>query len=63
MLKRSLQFCPDWNTKAAFNIIDSQRQGYVSHPQIYSFCNANGFDASDEELIAIIRRIDSSGNG
>ena len=25
MLKRSLQFCPDWNAKAAFNIIDSQR--------------------------------------
>jgi hypothetical protein len=23
MLKRSLQFCPDWSTKAAFNIIDS----------------------------------------
>lgn len=63
MLKRALGLCPDWNTKAAFNIIDSQRQGYVSHPQIYSFLNANGHDASDAELISIVRRIDGSGNG
>ena len=63
MLKRAVDMCPDWNTKAAFNLIDSQRQGYISHPQIYSFLNANGHDASDKELVAIVRRIDSSGNG
>jgi hypothetical protein len=63
LLKRALQACPDWNVKAAFNLIDSQRQGYISHPQIYAFLFSNGVDATDEELIAIIRRIDSSGNG
>lgn len=30
---------------------------------MYSFLNSNGHDASDEELVAIIRRIDGSGNG
>tara|TARA_B110000285_G_C15094162_1_gene600898 strand:+ start:303 stop:599 length:297 start_codon:yes stop_codon:yes gene_type:complete len=25
MLKRAVDMCPDWNTKAAFNLIDSQR--------------------------------------
>lgn len=63
MLKRTLQLQPDWNTKAAFNLIDSQRQGYISHPQIYAFLNFNGHDASNAELIAIVRRIDGSGNG
>jgi len=62
LIKRVLQECPDWNSKAAFNLIDSQRQGYISHPQIYAFLFSNGIDATDEELIAIIRRIDSSGN-
>jgi len=63
LLKRALQTSPDWNARAAFNLIDSQRQGYISHPQIYAFLFSNGVDATDEELIAIIRRIDSSGNG
>lgn len=63
MLKRVLINQPDWNTRAAFNVIDSQKQNYISHPQIYSFMNSLGNDATDEELIAIVRRIDSSGNG
>ena len=63
MLKRVLSHQPDWSTKAAFKIIDSQEQGYISHPQIYSFMNALGCDATDEELVAIVRRIDSSGDG
>lgn len=63
MLKYALQLCPDWNTKDAYRLIDSQNQGYISHPQIFAFLFANGHDASDRELIAIIRRIDGNGNG
>lgn len=63
MLKKVLHSQPDWNCRAAFNTIDSQRQEYISHPQIYSFMNSLGYEATDEELIAIVRRIDSSGNG
>ena len=56
--------CPDWNEKAAYNLLDSQRQGYISHPQLYAFMKTNcKYEATDEELIAIIRRIDGSGDG
>jgi PBP1b-binding outer membrane lipoprotein LpoB len=30
---------------------------------LYGFLNLHGFDATDEELIAIIRRIEGRGNG
>ena len=43
--------------------MDSQRQGSLSHFNIYGFCNQQGWDATDEELIAIIRRIEGQGNG
>eukprot|EP00356_Strombidium_inclinatum_P000317 CAMPEP_0170511514 /NCGR_PEP_ID=MMETSP0208-20121228/66348_1 /TAXON_ID=197538 /ORGANISM="Strombidium inclinatum, Strain S3" /LENGTH=55 /DNA_ID=CAMNT_0010795063 /DNA_START=305 /DNA_END=472 /DNA_ORIENTATION=- len=39
MLKQTLLKCPDWNYKAAFNLIDSQRQGEVSHFNLYGFLN------------------------
>lgn len=63
LLKKALLLCADWDVKAAFNLIDSQKQGYLSHPQIYSFCKNQGGDPTDAELIAIVRRIDSSGDG
>ena len=47
MLKKVLHSQPDWNCKAAFNTIDSQGQGYISHPQVYSFMNSLGCDATD----------------
>ena len=62
MLKNQLLRLPDWNSKAAFNLIDSQRQGYISHFNLYGFVNSHKFDASDEELIGIIRRIEGMGN-
>lgn len=43
--------------------MDSQRQGSITHFNLYGFLKQNGFDASDEELIAIIRRIEGQGNG
>jgi len=42
MLKQTLHRAHDWNTKAAFNLIDSQRQGAISHFNLYGFCNQNG---------------------
>lgn len=63
MLKSSLLKSPDWNMKAAFNLIDSQRQGEISHFNLYGFLNQHDYDPSDEELIAMVRRIEGSGNG
>ena len=58
MLKNHLHKCPDWNNRAAFNLLDSQLTGSISHFNLYGFLKLNGFDASDEELIAIMRRIE-----
>jgi len=63
MLKQSLHRCPGWNTQAAFAEVDSQNQGEISHFNLYGFVNLHGFDATDPELIAIIRRIEGRGNG
>lgn len=63
MLKNQLVRLPDWNVRAAFNLLDSQKQGFVSHFNLYGFLMQNKFDASDDELIAIIRRIEGAGDG
>lgn len=36
--------------------------GYICDLSLHSFLNSHGFDASKDELIGAIRRIDSSGN-
>jgi len=48
----------DWNFKAAFNILDYRRAGEVDHFDLREFLTKNGFDASDDELIAVMRRIE-----
>ena len=63
MLKQTLHRCPGWNTLSAFNMVDSQKTGDITHFNLYGFVNLHGFDATDEELIAIIRRIEGRGNG
>ena len=62
ILKRNLHKCKDWNTRAAFNVLDSQKQGFINFFSLYGFLSHNGFDATDFELIAIIRRIEGGGN-
>lgn len=37
MLKHQLHKCADWNTRAAFNLLDSQRQGSITHFNLYGF--------------------------
>ena len=44
-------------------MVDSQKTGDITHFNLYGFVNLHGFDATDEELIAIIRRIEGRGNG
>ena len=62
MLKVQLTRLPDWNVKASYNLLDSQKQGFVSHFNLYGFLNQNKYDASDDELIAIIRRMEGQGD-
>ena len=45
-----------WDSKLAFEIIDSQKKGIISHANLFGFLFAQEYDAKDEELISMIRR-------
>jgi Ca2+-binding EF-hand superfamily protein len=60
--KRDLALRYDWTARAAFETIDSLRDYVLNHRNIQSFLRINGFVATDGEVIAIIRRLDSDGD-
>ena len=60
--RRELALRYDWSARAAFETVDSLRDYTLNHRNIQSFLRLNGFIATDGEVIAIIRRIDSDGN-
>ena len=61
-LKRELSLRYDWTVRAAFETIDSLRDYALNHRNIQTFLRLNGFVATDGEVIAIIRRLDSDGD-
>lgn len=61
-LKRELSLRYDWTPRAAFETIDSLRDYSLNHRNIQTFLRLNGFLATDSEVIAIIRRLDSDGD-
>lgn len=61
-IKRELNIRYDWTVRAAFETIDSLRDYSLNHRNIQTFLRLNGFIATDAEVIAIIRRLDSDGD-
>ncbi len=61
-IKRELNIRYDWSARAAFETIDSLRDFTLNHRNIQTFLRLNGFVATDSEVIAIIRRLDSDGD-
>jgi Ca2+-binding EF-hand superfamily protein len=49
----------DWNLNAAFSCCDTTQEGYLNGRNIQTFLRLNGHFASDEEIIAIVRRMDA----
>lgn len=58
LLKRDLNDSPDFSAERAFSEIDDENLGFVDHTSIENFLSRNGFAPTEEELTAIIRRID-----
>lgn len=56
--KKQLHFCPNWNIKAVFNLLDNKRRGVFTAFELKEFFNLLGYEASSDELFAIIRRIE-----
>ena len=52
----------DYSTYAAFRTIDRHNDGFVDTYNLGIFLKNNGHYASEKELLAIIRRIDTDGD-
>lgn len=62
MLKRELQTRYDYNPLAAFRSIDRYNIGRIDTVNLGTFLRANGHNAAEIELLAIIRRLDTDGD-
>lgn len=58
MLKADLRARYDFLPSAAFSTVDSLRDGALNNRNIAYFLKLNGFYATENEVVAIIRRLD-----
>lgn len=58
-IKNELLLRFDWNTHAAFQNCDANHEGFINHNSLKLFQRLNGHFASDEEVVAIVRRLDA----
>lgn len=61
-LKREMEYEYDYSVSAAFNAIDRPRTGIIDTFNCGSFLRSCGHYASEFELLAIIRRLDTDGD-
>jgi len=61
-IKADLDRNYDYNAYAAFAALDRNRNGSINSFEVGSFLRQNGHYASEMELVAIIRRIDTDGD-
>jgi Ca2+-binding EF-hand superfamily protein len=58
IMKNELHMRFDWNLNHAFSDLDVSNDGFLNHRNIQLFLKEQNFYATDEELIAIVRRLD-----
>ena len=61
-LKRTLEISYDYSIANAFKCIDDWNFGYLDHKNIRRFLRNMGYLASQQELVAMIRRFDLDGD-
>lgn len=59
-IKKDLQSAPDFSYENAYREINAEGIEIIDHTSIENFLRKNGFAPTEEELTAIIRRIDVS---
>ena len=62
LLKRELEVRYDYSSYAAFKSIDRLSEGYINTYNLGQFLKNNGHYATERELLAIIRRVDTDGD-
>ena len=62
-LQKDLEFRPDYSPYAAFRTIDRYSEGNINMANLQEFFRAFGNYLVETELFAIVRRIDTDGDG
>ena len=62
ILKTELEIRYDYTIYAAFRTVDRLNEGYIDSYNLRIFFKNNGYHASERELMAIIRRVDTDGD-
>ena len=62
ILKQELEIRYDYSILASFRAIDRYNEGYIDSYNLGQFLKNNGHYASEKEILAIIRRIDTDGD-
>lgn len=58
VLKADLKRRYDWTLNRAFASIDVARDGFVTFSSLLNFCRLNGYNPTENEVIAMVRRLD-----
>ena len=58
-IKNQLLMRFDWNPNVAFQSCDANHEGFITYKSLQIFLRLNGYFAPDEEILAIVRRIDA----
>lgn len=61
-LKMKLYSNKAFDIQAAFNSIDDWAYGYIDHKNLKNFMRKHGYVSSEQDIIAVIRRIDLDGD-
>jgi Ca2+-binding EF-hand superfamily protein len=49
----------DWTLNRAFASVDTGHEGFITYSSLVDFLRSNGYNPSENEVVAIIRRLDS----
>lgn len=58
-MRRDLEKRHDFSTYACFRAVDDLNEGYVTPDNLRAFFKNNGYYPTEDEVIAIIRRLDT----
>jgi Ca2+-binding EF-hand superfamily protein len=61
-IRYKLHEIPGYNMLEAFKLLDFNNSGKICQYKIFTFLRDNDYIASNEEIVAIIRRIDLDGD-
>ena len=61
-IKRNIENCYEFSAKKAFSWIDDWNYSYIDQHNLQRFLKSNGYKASKQEIVCILRRFDMDGD-